>query len=622
MSPAERAMTLHAWRRARRILCVRLDNMGDVLMTTPALRALKESGEGRHLTLLTSSAAAPLAAHLPMIDDVWIYDAPWVKHPGADDGAAADVEMIERLLCGGFDAAAIFTVYSQSPLPAAMMCRLAGIALRLAHCRENPYRLLTERIAETEPQVQLRHEVARQLALVREVGATTRDMRLAFEPGDAARRAVRARLRAARLAWRAQAEGGAEGDGRDRAQARGAGACLEPDDAAASAASTRSAAAEANGSDDSFAAHGANASIAATASVVPAAAAASVKSTASTDSADSADSTDSTDSADAADSIASAAAVAASNPNDSTDPPTDLGRWLVVHPGASAASRRWPAERFADVVARVARYFDGVAVTGGAHERALVETVCARAGKRVLPLAGALSIGELGALIEAADLLLANNSGPVHLAAALGTPVVDLYALTNPQHTPWRVPSRVLNADVPCRHCYRSVCDQPGHPCLERVSVDDVVAAVRELMRETTGSHGAGGGGAVSPIRGGAARHGTHAGSVRGAAAPCAVRGAAHARDASEPAVSASALAVRAAGAHASDAGLSAAGASARGVSAAGVPVEGGPLADPPHDAPPTPPTPPTPPPRAAVPSTASPRAANVVPITSATART
>lgn len=607
MSPAERAMTLHAWRRARRILCVRLDNMGDVLMTTPALRALKESGEGRHLTLLTSSAAAPLAAHLPMIDDVWIYDAPWVKHPGADDGAAADVAMIERLLCGGFDAAAIFTVYSQSPLPAAMMCRLAGIALRLAHCRENPYRLLTERIAETEPQVQLRHEVARQLALVREVGATTRDMRLAFEPGDAARRAVRARLRAARLAWRAQAEGGAEGDGRDRAQARGAGACLEPDVAAASAASTRSAAAEANGSDDSFAAHGGNTPIAATASVVPAAAAASAKSTASTDS---------TDSADAADSIASAAAVAASNPNDSTDPPTDLGRWLVVHPGASAASRRWPAERFADVVARVARYFDGVAVTGGAHERALVETVCARAGKRVLPLAGALSIGELGALIEAADLLLANNSGPVHLAAALGTPVVDLYALTNPQHTPWRVPSRVLNADVPCRHCYRSVCDQPGHPCLERVSVDDVVAAVRELMRETTGSHGAGGGGAVSPIRGGAARHGTHAGSVRGAAAPCAVRGAAHARDASEPAVSASALAVRAAGAHASDAGSSAAGASARGVSAAGVPVEGGPLADPPHDAPPTPP------PRAAVPSTASPRAANVVPITSATART
>ncbi|VUD63808.1 unnamed protein product [Burkholderia pseudomallei] len=156
-------------------------------------------------------------------------------------------------------------------------------------------------------------------------------------------------------------------------------------------------------------------------------------------------------------------------------------------------------------------------MTGGAHERALVETVCARAGKRVLPLAGALSIGELGALIEAADLLLANNSGPVHLAAALGTPVVDLYALTNPQHTPWRVPSRVLNADVPCRHCYRSVCDQPGHPCLERVSVDDVVAAVRELMRETTGSHGAAA--AARCRRFAAAQRGT----VR-TPAPCAAR--------------------------------------------------------------------------------------------------
>ena len=54
-------------------------------------------------------------------------------------------------------------------------------------------------------------------------------------------------------------------------------------------------------------------------------------------------------------------------------------------------------------------------------------------------------------------MLVANNSGPAHLAAALGTPVVDLYALTNPQHTPWQVPARVLNHDVPCRNCLKSV---------------------------------------------------------------------------------------------------------------------------------------------------------------------
>ncbi|MCO8597671.1 glycosyltransferase family 9 protein, partial [Burkholderia cenocepacia] len=186
-----------AWSRARRILCVRLDSIGDVLMTTPALRALKEGGHDRRLTLLTSRTGAALAKHLPMVDDVWSYDAPWVKHPDTRGDPVADLDMIDRLLAGRFDAAVIFTVYSQNPLPAAMMCWLAGIPLRLAHCRENPYELLTDRVPETEPESHVRHEVARQLALVRTVGATTSDWRMAFEPGDAARRAVHARLQAA-----------------------------------------------------------------------------------------------------------------------------------------------------------------------------------------------------------------------------------------------------------------------------------------------------------------------------------------------------------------------------------------------------------------------------------------
>ncbi|WP_374011329.1 glycosyltransferase family 9 protein [Massilia sp. Se16.2.3] len=69
-------------------------------------------------------------------------------------------------------------------------------------------------------------------------------------------------------------------------------------------------------------------------------------------------------------------------------------------------------------------------------------------------------MGELGALLAQASLVVSNNTGPAHIAAAVGTPVVDLYALTNPQHTPWRVPNRVLNHDVDCRYCHRSVC--PG----------------------------------------------------------------------------------------------------------------------------------------------------------------
>lgn len=349
----------HAWAAARRVLCVRLDNLGDVLMTTPALRALKESGDQRELTLLTSSTGAPLAAHLPFVDTVWRYDAPWVRQPGTDASCAADLEMISRLTAAGFDAAVIFTVYSQSALPAALMCRLADIPLRLAHSRENPYQLLSDWVPETEPAMQVRHEVRRQLDLVQTIGAHAGDERLVFHVRDADR--------AATARWL----------------------------------------------------------------------------------------------------------------------PRDGTRLVVIHPGASAPSRRWPVERFATTADALRRSRTVViAVTGSANETGLVEQVRAASGGDTLPLPDTLSIGELGALLEAADLLISNNSGPVHVAAALGTPVVDLYALTNPQHTPWRVAHRTLNIDVPCKYCYKSICPQGHHACLSGVSVETVLAAADALLDE------------------------------------------------------------------------------------------------------------------------------------------
>jgi len=99
-----------------------------------------------------------------------------------------------------------------------------------------------------------------------------------------------------------------------------------------------------------------------------------------------------------------------------------------------------------------------------------------------ISLAGQLDLGELAALIDAADVLVANNSGPAHLAAALATPVVDLYALTNPQHTPWLVPARVLNHPVPCRNCLKSRCPEGHHDCLRRVAPEDVAGAAIELL--------------------------------------------------------------------------------------------------------------------------------------------
>jgi ADP-heptose:LPS heptosyltransferase len=88
------------------------------------------------------------------------------------------------------------------------------------------------------------------------------------------------------------------------------------------------------------------------------------------------------------------------------------------------------------------------------------------------------------ALIDLAPILITNNTGPAHIAAGRGTPVVDLYALTNPQHTPWMVPNRVLSCDVPCKYCYKSICPEGHHNCLRQVEPKEVVQATLDLLQE------------------------------------------------------------------------------------------------------------------------------------------
>jgi lipopolysaccharide heptosyltransferase II len=350
------------WARARELLCVRLDALGDVLMTTPAIRALKEASPGRRVTLLTSASGAEAAALVPEVDAVIVYEAPWMKATAPRPDSRPELAMVERLR-RRFDAAAIFTVYSQNPLPAAFLCHLADIPLRLAHCRENPYQLLTDWVPDPEPQKAVRHEVRRQLDLVASVGARAGDERLSLRVPPEARHRVASTLRELGLG--------------------------------------------------------------------------------------------------------------------------DDHRWVVFHPGSTAPSRRYPPEGFAKVARRLAESHGLHAVfTGTADDRSLVDAIRREVGRRSTSFAGELSLAELAALIERAPVLVANNTGPVHVAAAVGTPVVDLYALTNPQHTPWGVPNRVLYHDVPCRYCYKSVCPEGHHDCLRRVEPGAVVSAVLGLLGE------------------------------------------------------------------------------------------------------------------------------------------
>src|SRR6185312_7124530 len=178
------------WSAVSRVLCVRLDSVGDVLMTTPALGAVKGPAGERHVTLLTSPAGAAVAELSPSVDDIIVYDAPWLKATRQRPTSAMDHAMAHMLRARGFDAAVVFTVFSQNPLPAALLCYLADIPLRLAHCRENPYRLVTDWVADPETGGALRHEVRRQLDLVATVGARPGPERLSLRVPAPARRKV------------------------------------------------------------------------------------------------------------------------------------------------------------------------------------------------------------------------------------------------------------------------------------------------------------------------------------------------------------------------------------------------------------------------------------------------
>lgn len=355
------------WRDGLRILCIRLDNLGDVVMTTPAFRALKTTWPNCQLTLVTSSVGAAIAEYIPEIDDIIRFDVPWVS--GDADGRSKLLPMADRLKTYAFDAAIIFTVQSQNPLPTALLCYLADIPRVLGYCRENPYQLLTDWVPDKEVLMATRHEVDRQLDLVQSIGCQAIDKPLSLTVPIADRQYARNRLTAQGV---------------------------------------------------------------------------------------------------------------------------DLDRpWLVLHPGVSEAKRRYPADDFAKALIRL-RQESGyqLVLTGSQSEQPLTAQIEQQIrlhanGAPILNLAGQLTMGQLIGLLAEAPLLIANNTGPVHIAAAVGTPVVVLYAKTNPQHTPWQVPNRVLYFDVPVALRSRNVLLQQFPESIpSTASPDAIVQAVNELMVE------------------------------------------------------------------------------------------------------------------------------------------
>jgi len=138
----------------------------------------------------------------------------------------------------------------------------------------------------------------------------------------------------------------------------------------------------------------------------------------------------------------------------------------------------------------VERFGATVALSGTCDERSLVDQVLLRVQARnrgsVLAMPGQLPFPALCALIETADLTITNNTGPMHISAAVKTPVVALFALTNPpeQWKPWGVQHWLLYHDVSCRICYSRICPY-RHECLRLVSPEMVVDAAAGLLEMT-----------------------------------------------------------------------------------------------------------------------------------------
>jgi ADP-heptose:LPS heptosyltransferase len=333
----------------RHVLVARQDSVGDVLLAGPAVRAVA-AGAGR-VTLLCGPRGRAAAELLPGVDEVVVAHAAWIDaEPQRVTRAGVDA-LVDRLTDLEVDQALVLTSFHQSPLPLALLLRMAGVPTIAAVSVDYPGSLLDIRHRVDEDL----HEVERGLSLAATLGYRLPD-------GDDGRLRVR----------------------RDRA----------------------------------------------------------------------------------------------------ADAPELEGPYVVVHPGASAPARAWAPERHAALVDALVEGGRRVVVTGGNDERSLTSLVAGGRRAGLVDLGGRVDLAGLAEVLAGAEAVVVGNTGPAHLAAAVGTPVVSLFSPVVPavRWRPWGVPLVLLgDQDAACAGSRARVCPVPGHPCLDGVPVAEVVAAVERL---------------------------------------------------------------------------------------------------------------------------------------------
>jgi ADP-heptose:LPS heptosyltransferase len=345
-----------------RILVVRLDNLGDVLVSGPAIRAV--AARASRVVMLAGPHGRAAAELLPGVDHVIEWCAPWIDpEPGPVDGVEVD-GLIKAIAEEDLDGALIFTSFHQSPLPLALLLRLAGVPWIGAICEDYPGSLLD-----------LRHHVPGDPPEPERARSLAEAAGFPLPPGDDGRLALREPLPPV-------------------------GHLLEK---------------------------------------------------------------------------------AAIGPEAHFVGEAGYRGYVVLHPATSVPARAWPPGHWAAAARLLNAAGMRVVVTGTTTDRALTAHV---AGDDGLDLGGRTGLAELASVLAGARAVVVANTGPAHLAAAVGAPVVSLFAPTvkAARWAPYGVPLVLLgDQGAACAGSRARVCPVPGHPCLSSVAPAEVVAAVRRL---------------------------------------------------------------------------------------------------------------------------------------------
>jgi len=161
--------------------------------------------------------------------------------------------------------------------------------------------------------------------------------------------------------------------------------------------------------------------------------------------------------------------------------------YAVINPGAAYGSaKRWIPERFAAVADALAeRYGLAILLSGGPGETEIGADIAKAMRTEPLNMIGRTSVRQMMALLAGSRLMVTNDSGPMHIAAAFGVPLVAIFGPTDHTTTsPWGTPSRIVRQQVECSPCLLRQCPI-DHRCMERVTADQVLAAVAELLGES-----------------------------------------------------------------------------------------------------------------------------------------